>query len=262
MESNIRFDLEGISEVRIGKRIDLRKKLDLHTNDRGEEVYLIPHRITEDNQEAWGVSYKQCQAVPYGGRKAYVIYVETHDRHQAEEAWKDLDNEMRREYLENRCPIVTENGIIRCPDGCKCGTKSCPRRNESIDRVSMFAPLSSFAAPECDEDERLDDYSWLGSDAFITEKASDLPSVYDESPAEPSLVKDPTADEAIRNIEEEEILNFLDGINPKCRMVYEKRHLGWKAQEIADYIGESVDNVNYYIRTIKTLMQKLRSLRA
>ena len=71
-----------------------------------------------------------------------------------------------------------------------------------------------------------------------------------------SAIGEVTCAEAMKNLEEEEFIAYLERHEPKCAKVYKKDKIGFKTAEIADSLGVTDRMIRYYKRKIDELRKQ------
>ena len=92
----------------------------------------------------------------------------------------------------------------------------------------------------------------MASEDHITSETVSLDAIMENSNKK-AAIGDVTSAEAMKNLEEEEFIAFLEQHYPKCAKVYKKDKVGFTTAEIADSLGLSDRMIRYYKNKIDEL---------
>lgn len=95
----------------------------------------------------------------------------------------------------------------------------------------------------------------MASEDHITSETVSLDPIIESSNIE-SAIGDVTSAEAMKNIEEEEFIAYLEQHYPKCPKVYKKDKIGFTTAEIADSLGLMDRMIRYYKSKIDELHKR------
>lgn len=92
----------------------------------------------------------------------------------------------------------------------------------------------------------------MASEDHITSETVSLDAIMENSNKK-AAIGDVTSAEAMKNLEEEEFIAFLEQHYPKCAKVYKKDRVSFTTAEIADSLGLSDRMIRYYKNKIDEL---------
>ena len=191
----------------------------------GEITYAYPVEVgsklegyDKETLEFFKISKNDCHSIRYTETDVvYVHYIMVKEKGVAQDQWAYLNSRHSREYAHDRCLIPgTRKNLILCPDTRSC--KDCPYSSTKQKRIIS-----------------LDKY---------TDDGNDVSSMYSAE------------DEALDNIEKEELMVFLKAEDPRIADIYRLLQLQYKPKEIAVRLDISQPRVYQLIEKAQEIINK------
>ena len=120
------------------------KKIDF-SNPPAGKIY-VPIPTNKEDIELNGIDKCYLKMHTFSATKMLckMELVDEADAPAAKAYIEDIKTECKRKERQRRCMVEspkTKKKIV-CPDGCKCGTDSCPRKDTTAEDVETATPLS------------------------------------------------------------------------------------------------------------------------